>query len=307
MFEQSKNNPHEYILGDYSDELYFPLLMELPKELAQIHIGKIEDARLTPDQAVSYMIGILRERKEAMTETQISDTHLQDVLTTKDSQREMMEKIDTTVFKSETIGSGQTAKIKRFEFTDGDSIIPMAIKYLLTPTAKTLSATAEHDMLCEVERMRQIEDIEAQTNVKRIQVPHPYFHHKNEHLQCYGMKLIDGADLRQIIEGEASENLFTELRAVFKDVDLNDIFAEFDTFFTQMHTYCLHGDIKPANIMVDRDGIFYVIDFGQSILVGDIYENAREQLDNLKEDEIEQSKIAVKMFLKAILSHSPQK
>jgi serine/threonine protein kinase len=67
-----------------------------------------------------------------------------------------------------------------------------------------------------------------------------------------------------------------------------------------MHEYCLHGDIKPGNIMISSTGVFYVIDFGQSILINSIPESAQEQMYTLREDEVKISKDSVRRFMQVL-------
>jgi hypothetical protein len=56
--------------------------------------------------------------------------------------------------------------------------------------------------------------------------------------------------------------------------------------------------MKPANMMVNGDGMFFVIDFGQSRLVMDIPDKAREQLYTLQDDEIKISIDATKRIIR---------
>jgi serine/threonine protein kinase len=307
-FEHPRNVPkhQDYFIEDHITESYYPLLLKLPRELRERHVAVVEEHKMNASEATAYLEGVLEQRHEATTETFVSDARVVTILAEPSLHERVLTMLESTVFQSPTIGEGQTAKIKRFdlESVDGTESIPMAIKYLLTPTAKTLSASGEHDMLREVERMSTIEEIEHHEGIERIRVPHPYLHHKNELIQCYGMEFIDGADLRQVIEGEVDDELLDTLSPYFDKEKEQEIQAEFERFLTAMHTYCLHGDIKPANIMVNRDGRFYLIDFGQSILVNDIDDTGRSQLDNLRELELEQTKTTIRLFIKKIASHA---
>jgi serine/threonine protein kinase len=108
------------------------------------------------------------------------------------------------------------------------------------------------------------------------------------------MELIDGFDLSKPLidmpSGPNKDALVQALAAIPEEV----VATEIETFFERMHTYCLHGDIKPANLMVDSKGRFYVIDFGQSRLVMDIPDKAQEQLYVLRDDEIKLTTLAIK-------------
>jgi RIO-like serine/threonine protein kinase len=54
--------------------------------------------------------------------------------------------------------------------------------------------------------------------------------------------------------------------------------------------------MKPANMMIDKDGTFYVIDFGQSVLLSEIPKGSEDQFATLQEDEIKIAKRAVRSF-----------
>ncbi len=52
--------------------------------------------------------------------------------------------------------------------------------------------------------------------------------------------------------------------------------------------------------MVNRSGQFYVIDFGQSFLVNDVNDTARDALEVLKEDDVKNAENAIRHFLNAL-------
>jgi len=297
-----KANNERYVPEEYEDKSYYRLLLSLPYELAGRHVAIIEDEGMDDAEAFAYLSNIIDMREQATTETKISDSHIQELLG--ENENEFFHQVETSIFNSPDIGAGRTARVKSYTIETPDKEIPVAIKYLLTPTSKTLSAAAEHDMLQEVERIQTIEEIELEAHIDLIRVPHPYFHHKSEKIQCYGMERIDGADLHEVLEGRVDESLLEDLRTTMSQVSEEKIYKEVETFFEEMHKYCLHGDIKPANIMVSRAGKFYIIDFGQSILTNDISEKEADQMENLKESEIEQTKLSIKMFLKKLMKDS---
>jgi len=297
-FENIPRNPQkeEYDLLDYRETPYHHLLYILPRELAQTHLAIIETQNMNDADALQHLTEVVEKRKEATRETGVSDEKLDILFRDVARKEDILHQLETTVSESPNIGIGSTARIKRFDVVD----TPMAIKYLVSPTAKTLSASAEHDMLREVERIQMIEDLELQAHVDLIRVPHPYFHHKSEKIQCYGMELVDGVTLAEDMSQDMQRELQTKLRIALADVPEEKIYKEVDKFFTQMHTYCLHGDIKPANIMIGSTGTLYIIDFGQSVLMHDVPEKAREQIENLKENEVVETKMAIRHFLRTL-------
>jgi serine/threonine protein kinase len=297
--EKFPENFDDYSIDDHVNTSYFLLLRRLPEALAVRHVAHIEMHALNEEESEEYLKGILEKRGEALTETVISDMDFLERI--KDQKDEILEQIETDVFTNTEnfLGSGMTARVKFFEISDERSKekLPVAVKYLLTPTKMTLSASAEHDMLVEVGRIQTIELLEEDAHLKFIKVPHPYFHHQNSKIQCYGMELVDGFDLSHELESMEEGVDRTLLIDKLSALDISNVENEIDVFFTRMHTYCIHGDMKPANIMVNKDGMFYVIDFGQSRLVSDISDKAQDQLYTLREDEIRIAKACVRKII----------
>lgn len=287
-------------IEDFAHRSFFNELKKIPTELRDTHLIHIDKNDYTDEEAAAYIASILEHRNDALTETVISDSTIYEKM--KSQQDTILRALETEVFSSQEnyLGSGMTAKVKYYEIFDqaSNESVPVAVKYLLTPTEMTLSASSEHDMLLEVERIQKVEEIEREENLTYIRVPHPYFHHQNEKIQCYGMELIDGFDLSKSLlnmpAGKDKDNLVQSLAAIPEVV----IEQEIRTFFKKMHTYCIHGDIKPANLMVDKNGLFYVIDFGQSRLVSEIPDDAQEQLYVLQDDEIKTTILTVRQLIR---------
>lgn len=294
------------IAEDYTDDpKLHALLQDLPSELASIHIKKIEEDNLTDEEAADYLKRLLEKREGAMRISKVSDRELQKHFQGREEEVFGYIEGDLSFGDRNLLGKGATAKIKAFYFETPEVEIPMAVKYLLTPLSTTLSAAGEHDMIVEVERIQQIEDLEKkdEDKLKHIRVPHPYFHHKNKSIQCYGMELVDGITLQEGIEGawvnEAQKKKFQE---IVKGIPTEELIQEVDIFFENMHELCLHGDVKPANIMIGSNGIFYIIDFGQSELVANITNKTADQLETRKEDEKKHAWEAIRNFYRVLFS-----
>lgn len=295
-YDESSTEPE---IEDFVSRSFYPLLKKIHPELRRQHLIRIDKDDYTDEEATEYILDLLERRSEVLTETVISDS---DILEKMRGQRDtILKQIETSVFtdKENLLGFGMTARVKKFLIEDltTHEVVPVAVKYLLTPTSMTLSASAEHDMLLEVERIQEIEKLEVDAHLRFIKVPHPYFHHQNSDIQCYGMELIDGFDLSKDLvtmpEGKDKEALVKELAAV----DFAEVEVEIETFFARMHEYCIHGDIKPANLMVGKSGQFYVIDFGQSRLISDIPDNAQDQLYTLREDEVKYTTDSIRKII----------
>ncbi len=233
-----------------------------------------------------------------MVNTRITDLEFQKLI--EQTNRDFFGQVETTIFQSQNIGIGGTAQVKCYELPNGATPLQIAIKYLITPNSKTVSVVEEHDMLREVEDLTEIERLERHTDTDLVRVPHPYFFHQNGRIQCYGMELIAGLTMQDIIDEKSDSELYKQLQNSLSGISEDTLDAQIETFFAQMHTYCLHGDIKPKNIMMSVKGKFYIIDFGQSILVNTIPEEGRDSLDNKKDQEVERTKISINRGLKKL-------
>ncbi len=298
-FEKISAQEQIYI-EDYEDTPFYTLLIKLPPELRLHHLSSIVNSNMTDEDAIQYLDKTLKQRQEATTVSVISDESISEIFKIRGAK--IFNDIETSIFNSPDIGTGSTARIKRLELDVDTTIIPMAVKYVVTPNQHTVTATIEHDILKEVERMKTIEEIESSAHLSTIRVPHPFFHHKSPGIQCYAMELIDGFSLKKVLEDDLPEGALTLLKQQFQKFSKEYINEELEKFFTVMHQYCIHNDIKPANMMVSTEGIVYVIDFGQSVLVNDVPEAGRAQLDDLKEDEIRKAKAIILRFFKKLLT-----
>jgi tRNA A-37 threonylcarbamoyl transferase component Bud32 len=301
-FNGEKNKEESIDILDYEDSSFFTLLKQLPHELFQKHITFIKESNMNDAETKLYLEDILEKRKEAVTVSVISDENAQEMF--QGHEEELFARIETDVFDSpdNLIGAGTTARIKRFDLKQEERTIPMALKYLVSPTMRTLSAAAEHDMIREVERIQHIEDLEKDTEFSYISVPHPYFHHKNQRIQCYGMQFIDGCDLNKTVGDMQNRISLGDFKKHMEEVNMQQLDQEIDIFFSKMHTYCLHGDIKPRNIMVDSVGKFFIIDFGQSVLVNDIPEKGLPQFEELKTEEVKATKQIIRRFIRQAIN-----
>lgn len=299
--KQHKKIQDGFVLEDYSTDPIYPSLRKFDPELAERHLREIEDKEMSDENAIKFLEEKYRKRQEALEESEFSDENL-DAALTPEEKGFFLRELETNIYRSADIGIGRTADVKRYDIDVDGMAVPMAIKYLKRPTDQTLTVKAEHDMLIEVERMQTIEQLEEGAHLEHFKVPHPYFHYKSEKLQCYGMEFINGFTLDEYFHDRVEDEQSRKLTESFLQLSENDILEEVDIFFAKMHKYCLHGDIKPGNIMVNSEEKFYLIDFGQSLLVNDISEKEMEQFETLKDDEIKLTKASIKHFFRRIRS-----
>lgn len=303
--EKLKSNL-DFKLADYDSEVYYPLLQKLPPELAKNHIRYIESENMTDQEAISHLNEIVANRQEAVVTSVISDERVREALT--EDPTALFRTLETTVYNNldNYLGTGMTAKVKFFEVHTGDTSVPMAIKYVVTPTAKTITAEQEHNVIKEVDRMKVIEAAETAfpRRSKYIRVPHPYLYHTTDKIQLYGMEVVDGITLEQACtEGMLHEDMKESLRnSRLAEVSAAELDGYIERFFNTMHEYCLHGDIKPRNIMISKEGIIYIIDFGQSLLCHNFPNGTEDRLENLKDDEIKSTQAAIRTMMHKVFA-----
>lgn len=303
MLEKLPASNLEFDISDYEDEDFYPLLSQLPTPLAKKHVSVIEAGAFSNEEAISYLESILNKRNESLNESTISDNDLKENMSVPVDS--VFQSLETGVFNSTEnyLGQGMTARVKHYSVPTKNGDLELAIKYVITPTEKTITAEQEHNVLKEVERMRALEAVESrfEKRSKYIRVPHPYLHHKSKKLQCYGMEKINGLTLEQAVLDSVPEEFIERLRnSQLANVDNEELMGYVERFFDTMHEQYLHGDMKAANMMVSEDGILYVIDFGQSISAGNIPSGADEQFENLKQDEINIAKKSIQALLRKI-------
>ena len=278
------------------------LFRKLPHELWKRHFEGLEriaadnagaDAETIAAKKSEYLSTLLEARRLGLEEYKSNDTFFSENISEGQLGGRLQELLDSP---EDLLGSGQTARVKRLLLRGGSTA---AVKYLLTPTQKTLSAEGEHDMLYEVETITRIEAEEKKFNAgRRIRVPHPYFFYKSDRLQCYGMQEIKGMTIDELFDEntpntiELTDRRETVLHALREkyasSAERNELYAELESFAHAMHEVCLHGDVKLGNVMVDERGDIYLIDFGQSVDMNLMSENTREQFENLQNDERKQ-------------------
>lgn len=295
----------------------------LPAQLWARHFARIQDiahraptkdpADVTKEQ-MKYLASVTEARHQAMEEVNIGDRAFAQTVARMRGHEALGARVEELLESPEgSLGAGTTARVKSLRIAGHK---PLAVKYLLTPTEKTLSADAEYDMLREVEIVSKIEVEEERQGVRNVLVPHPYFFYKSEKVQCYGMEEIRGVTIEQLLaEGtsdtlerhERKQDAWNALRERYEDAaSQKALREELETFMRAVHEVCLHGDIKLANFMIDEGGYVYLIDFGQSVSVNTESEKTRDQFDNLKVLERDQAATCLQAVLNRLTNGAQQ-
>jgi serine/threonine protein kinase len=322
-----KMRAEKWSAEDVADELaeepellkYFRLL---PKALWSRHFEKLEqmgddrsfanEEMTAKERRINYILGILHAREDAIEENAANVPYFQEKFKTKESAHAFGDQLRTVLLTTGNfLGAGQTARVKSMELPDFEKKI--AVKYLLTPTAKTLSANAEYDMLNEVRTVVAIDEArQAQGIGDSILAPQPLFFYKRGELQTFGMEEIEGMTLEELLESKeykkGRDEILDLVRSKFASPEAKaTLLSEVDAFMRAVHEVCLHGDIKLANLMMNREGNLYLIDFGQSVPVRTMEEKTREQFENIMDNEREQMRMCLQRLFRETHEHTQEK
>lgn len=146
------------------------------------------------------------------------------------------------------LGSGRTAKV--YSVPQASKV---CIKYVVSLSPLDIPVESEVDILNKLNNFV----------VEGIRTPTVYFKQVGYgRKQFYGMERIDGRDLGQILE-DPDKN--AELVYIASQMDREVVMQRLTAYFTEMFKVhkITHGDIRQVNLMLDKNGELYVIDFGK--------------------------------------------
>jgi tRNA A-37 threonylcarbamoyl transferase component Bud32 len=148
------------------------------------------------------------------------------------------------------LGNGYTAEVYELPIAPH-----LCVKYIHDQQAynENNHMRVEYDFLCRLYDLSE----------KNIRTPIPAFlriHPSKGH--AYGMEKVNGKSLSQILEKpDENEGLIN----IVHEMDKNEVLTAMKAYIEKMHDMKItHNDLFMRNIMLDRDGNFFVIDFGKA-------------------------------------------
>jgi len=275
-------------LTDTREELMRESFSEIPRELALSWLNKYEDAideeaQLTVlDQFEAFMIA----RTEKVT---LGDFDIHPDLD-EESKKEIIKDLKKVIksvreaYKNPDLflGNGATAEVYSIKINKG-----ICVKFI----SNQENYNNNNHLSKEYDFLDELHDFE----LNNIRTPKPYFlriHRSEGH--SYGMEKIDGNDL-SCIKNEPQKNL--ELIKIMKKFDQKETIESFVEYVKTLHSEhkIIHNDIALRNIMIDKEGFLYLIDFGKSRK-----EEFGESFDILKNSDIAKVKSELTMFFASI-------
>jgi tRNA A-37 threonylcarbamoyl transferase component Bud32 len=241
------------------------LLVKLPPELRAKWEEKADELPL--EEAIQLIENVVSRRKDAK-ERVFTEIHNIESPELKEEVRHVVHVIEQTFGDANYfVGNGSVAEVYHMPYAPH-----VCVKYLVSP-----EKAREHGNNFR-EETDYLEDLHRFT-VEGIRVPDVYFYHMSDFGTCYGMENIDGLSLDRIME-KPDQIDFLE---VIKNQNVEDVVNRFREFISAIHLEkkLVHRDLSPRNIMVDREGNWYVIDFGRAkrIEIGDDSTDLSEKSD----------------------------
>ncbi len=257
-------NEYSPLAQDKDDEL-MRLLSQLPKELQERWEKKTEGIDI--DDAILLIRRVLSDRAIAK-ETIFTELNKIEDLKLKEEVRLALKTIEGSFGNpSLFVGNGSVAEV--YQLPEAPHV---CVKYLVNP-----SMAKEHGNNFR-EEAQYLNDMQGYV-VDGIRVPNLLFYHTSDFGTCFGMEKIDGKSINLITEKPESIDYLD----VIRKQDMKDVLSRIRNFILQMHKEkkLVHRDLTARNIMVDRDGNWYVIDFGRAkrIEIGDSSTDLSENSD----------------------------
>lgn len=172
-----------------------------------------------------------------------------------DESKEYLRNLDREVMRAykdhqNFLGNGASAEVYAME--DRDKI---CVKFITSQE----QYNENNHIRTEFELLSHVHE---STKNSKVKTPYPAFariHATEGH--SYGMEKVNGASLSQILE---SPDQYPDLVALAQEIDRDALADTLQEFVAEMHTSgVVHCDLYKRNLMLDRAGNLFVIDFGK--------------------------------------------
>lgn len=250
----------------YTEDRLEELFLKLPVALRVAWRVKTDEMDIV--DAVKSVEDVLNRRAVAK-EKVFTRIHLIENTEIQKEVRGVIHEIETTFGNGDYfLGNGSVAHVYEMPYSKH-----VCVKYLVHPDMMREHGNNFSDECSYLSDMHRF-------TVGGIRVPDVFFDHMSDFGSCFGMEKIDGYSLNIIMEGRIKTE---EVAQLIRKQDVNDVVSRMREFIDRMHKEkkIVHRDLSPRNIMVDKNGNWYVIDFGRSrrIEIGDSSTDMAEETD----------------------------
>lgn len=241
------------------------VLSKLPIELRKIWTERTDE--LAIDDAITLIRDILRKRDIAKEKIFTSINEIKDP-TLQEEVRAAVHTVEGSFGNAELfVGNGSVAEV--YFLPEAPHV---CVKYLINPN---MAREHGNNFREESDHLNTMQGF----TVEGIRAPDLFFYHNSDFGTCFGMEKIDGKSINIITESPESIDYLD----VIKKQDMHDVLRRMRAYITKMHSEkkIVHRDLTARNIMVDRNGDWYVIDFGRAkrIEIGDSSTDMSEDSD----------------------------
>lgn len=208
--------------------------------------------------------------------------------------------IKTQETEGEQLGTGTVARVMEVDYekiSDLPSSVEenirrnkIAVKFLVNEQQRILHGNTFEQEADHLNRLKGFV-------IDNIRAPLCYFCDVNG--SYIGMEKVDGKSLRDIKnDKDASQDLIRTIKLVDKEV----VMQKFETFLSQMHEQkkTIHRDIDEGNIMIDKDGNWFLIDFGRAVTSDLLSGHSDDQIDAWEKEDILRMRETIRFIYKVI-------
>jgi serine/threonine protein kinase len=263
--------------NDY-EEILYSILQKLPKELINARLKEYAKNNTTLFDAIEQSLSFLQKRN-MLWKYEGDEKYYQEI-------RESIQTFEGAKYQKDLFkGRGNAAFV--FQVPEVPTV---CIKFLHSPNMQRYSIEREFGILTTAH------EISKKFETLKIPEPHAVAVHTEDQKSFFTMETIDGMTLLQLEQFPGDRRKFLErvgeagfsesyLLSLLTDSKIQESMRR-DIEMLHKHNV-VHGDIHPRNIMLDINGNFYLIDFGNAVIPTNIATGiAYETIENTKETDL---------------------